>query len=194
MRNATLIVLALLTSYATATADSDLYHDTLRTRTVGIPSFLDGAVTYDPSFDWAYSTGPGQAIYQIPLDGGMRPRFVSVEVSGIPGLSANPVTITAIVVDHSGTKRTTSATDPGTGGFLHWVDLNVLTIIGPNGNALPRASQAILTIRLEFSNTNIRARRVVMFYDRPTIPPDTEPFPDLDPNTLGDLARIVNLW
>lgn len=167
------------------------FHPYLVTVTIGVPSYVDGKVAYDPAFDWAASEGAGQAVYPIQLDGGMRPRFLSVEVAGNFG-TGHDVEATAIVIDHVGTKRTASRSDPATSSAFHWVDIPIVGIIGPNTNALPLASQAILTLRVEFAGGGARTRRVVMFYDRPVPRPISETFPDFPTGEIGDLARLLN--
>lgn len=166
-----------------AIADEDAvaleYHSDLVSRTVGIPSFVGGKVSYDPTLDDTRSTGPGEVTYQIPLDGGMRPRFISVEVAGDLG---SEVEATAIMLDHSdGTKRTISGNDPGAQSFYHWIDIPLADITGATSDtgSLPRKNQAILTVRVEFADAGSRTRRVVMFYDRPA--PSAVPLPPTPP-------------
>lgn len=163
------------------------FHDYLRSRTVGVPEYVDDGVHYDPSFDQVFASNPGQAVYAIPLDGGMRPRFLSVEARG-PGIDP-----TAIMLDHAtGTKRTRSGIDAPS-GVWHWIDIPLDNITGqPVGKALPRANQAILNLRVELGAKGGEVRRVVLFYDRPTTNPTSAPFPDYPPGTvLGDLARLL---
>lgn len=162
------------------------FHDYLRSRTVGVPNYVDDGVHYDASGDSVTAGNPGQAVYAIPLDGGMRPRFLSVEVRG-PGIDP-----TAIVLDHAnGTKRTASGVDV-TSWAWHWIDIPLDNITGaPPGKALPRASQAVLNLRIEFGAKGGEARRVVLFYDRPTTNPTSAPFPDVPPNQIGDLVRLL---
>lgn len=171
---------------APTTAPVEEFHDYLRSRTVGVPSYTDGGVRFDPSADIVTADGAGQAVYAIQLDGGMRPRFLSVEARG-PGIDP-----TAIMLDHaSGTKRTRSGLDAQSAAW-HWIDIPLAEITGVAGNkALPRASQAVLNLRVEFSAKSGETRRVVLFYDRPTVNPTSVPFPDFPPGTIGDLARLL---
>lgn len=165
-------VLALAASATSAIGAPDPVeeqHDYLRSRTIGIPSWIGAGADYQPSTDDTRSTTPAQAVYAMPLDGGMRPKFVSVEVASTATHPAStPITVTVVVLDHStGAKQTRSVVDVTSSSSYHWLDVAVDDLLGTGGAQLPRASQATMTVRIEYGGGSQRTRRVVMFYDRP---------------------------
>lgn len=163
------------------------FHDYLRSRTIGIPTYVDDGVHYDPSYDLTRADNPGQAVFSMPLDGGMRPRVISIEVRG------DGIDPTAIMLDHSnGTKRTVSGTDTPS-SVWHWIDIPLGGIVGSVANAtLPRPNQAILNLRVEFGAKSGEVRRVVLFYNRPTLTPTGVPFPEYPGNIgIGDIFRLL---